>query len=311
MFGRLRIARRCGLAAATFGGGLGVATFGGDCVAVCEASDTPSATDPSPTPQPSPMQWLWSTGDGVRLLRDAAGRTVFVDEATGETMSSRPETVPPEAFANRWRDPEAEPRDERRGRVARHILLVRHAQYHMSAADDAHRTLTSMGEQQTTHLAQRLRALHEASTGYHKATSFSMLSSSKLTRAVQTADAVATALTIETVGRHSDLNEGRPCLPEPAPSHAPNYTNRSGDSERIEHAGRRICARPPPSQTADSWEVVVCHANVIRCAGRTVGRLVLPGPCGDRMPSCNCGSWAPGPSQASPRGQDGDGGSYI
>ena len=66
--------------------------------------------------------------------------------------------------------------------------------------------------------------------------------------------------------RSSDatLNEGRPCLPEPPPKHASHYTNRNGDSERIESAYRLICAQPTADMRADTHEVVVCHANVIR-----------------------------------------------
>lgn len=36
------------------------------------------------------------------------------------------------------------------------------------------------------------------------------------------------------------------------------------ETERIERAFRRYLHRPPPSQTEDSHELIVCHANVIR-----------------------------------------------
>jgi len=53
-------------------------------------------------------------------------------------------------------------------------------------------------------------------------------------------------------------------LPEPAPRHAHHYTNANGDAERIERAAQKLRSPPPVSQLADSHEVVVCHANVIR-----------------------------------------------
>ena len=36
------------------------------------------------------------------------------------------------------------------------------------------------------------------------------------------------------------------------------------DGSRIEAAFRRYFHRAPPSQTEDSYEVIVCHGNVIR-----------------------------------------------
>ena len=94
--------------------------------------------------------------------------------------------------------------------------------------------------------------------------SLDKLLSSELTRAIQTADVIAPALPAAARSSDATLNEGRPCLPEPPPKHASHYTNRNGDSERIESAYRLICAQPAADMRADTHEVVVCHANVIR-----------------------------------------------
>ena len=94
--------------------------------------------------------------------------------------------------------------------------------------------------------------------------SLDKLLSSELTRAIQTADVIAPALPAAARSSDATLNEGRPCLPEPPPKHAPHYTNRNGDSERIESAYRLICSRPTIDQKEDSCEIIVCHANVIR-----------------------------------------------
>lgn len=228
----------------------------------------PTVNEPLQDPNPAAMQWLW-TIDGVQFHRDkTTGDTVFVDDATGERVE-RPPSAPTEAYARRWRyaQPWTSQEDTpppRKSRVAKHVLLVRHAQYNTEGREDAQRTLTALGEQQCVHLAQRLRGIHDASSGFHKPASLTLLLSSELARAVQTADLIAPQLPDARRSREKTLNEGRPCLPEPQPSHAASYNNRNRDAERIERAYRMLCERPPPTQTEDSYEVVVCHANVIR-----------------------------------------------
>lgn len=225
-------------------------------------------------------QWLW-TFDGVRLQRDAnTGHSEYFDEATGRLLPNRPHSFPAEAYVNRWRAVQPwELHDEQDAAAnvkhqeglssrspAKHLLFIRHAQYLTSARDDAQRTLTSLGQQQCVYLAQRLRALDEASAGNFKALRLETLISSELTRAIQTAEVIAPLLGDPQVSRNRDLNEGRPCLPEPPPSasHAVHYKNAKRDAERIERAYRQLCARPPHSQEGDTCTVVVCHANVIR-----------------------------------------------
>lgn len=215
-------------------------------------------------PEESPVatQWLWSHG-GIQLRRDAQGDALFVDEATGAQLKTRPDSFPAEAYAQRWRVPAAKPVKER-ARVARHIFLVRHSQYHMQSKEDTQRTLTPMGRQQAEFLAQRLAKVHAAQEGHYAQFALSTLISSELVRAKETADLLALGLPTAKRSRDGDLNEGRPCLPEPAPRHAHHYTNANGDAERIERAAQKLRSPPPVSQLADSHEVVVCHANVIR-----------------------------------------------
>jgi len=229
-----------------------------------------STTPPAVTDAAEPTrQWLW-TCDGVQLQRDADGATVYLDEATGEVQRTRPASVPSEAYEHRWRKLQpwdTEPQKDangKRGHGARHLLLIRHAQYDLKGFQDSGRVLTPLGHEQTEHLASRLRAMHDAAEGNYKALKLDTLVCSELMRAIQTADAIALSLVEPRRSRNADLNEGRPCLPEPVPSHAAHYNNAMGDSERIERAYRQLCARPPPSQVGDTTEVVVCHANVIR-----------------------------------------------
>jgi broad specificity phosphatase PhoE len=220
--------------------------------------------------KPPTTQWLWTIGS-TQLRRDDSGATIYVDSASGESLSARPAAVPPEAYERPWRRQHPwEPTEASslakgsRGRVAKHLLLIRHGQYDTNGKHDDSRTLTPMGEQQAIALAQRLRLIDAATEGYYKHFKLNQILTSKLARAVQTADSIVDALPDVSVRRDADLNEGRPCLPEPPPSHASRYTNRHYDGERIEGAYRMLCAKPPPEQEADSYHVVVCHANVIR-----------------------------------------------
>ena len=235
---------------------------------LAEASETKS-----PAEEPSPAQWLWSI-DGVALYRDKSGDVVYVDQQTGETLPDRPNSVPNEAYANRVRFPphpdwNAEKVPRRSGAV-RHVLLVRHSQYNVNGATDAERALTALGTHQAALVGKRLASIHACDEGSYANFALDSMISSGLTRAIQTADLIAPQLPGATRARNdATLNEGRPCLPEPAPRHASHYTNKNGDGERIEAAYRLICAVPPapvpPATRADDvYEVIVCHANVIR-----------------------------------------------
>ena len=111
-------------------------------------------------------QWLWNF-DGIMLRRDANGQVIYVDQATGEKLPSRPESVPNEAYANRTRSPPHPGWDaEARRKVAnRHVLLIRHSQYNLDGKSDLQRTLTDVGYVQAEHLAKRLAEIHATSDG--------------------------------------------------------------------------------------------------------------------------------------------------
>jgi serine/threonine-protein phosphatase PGAM5 len=57
------------------------------------------------------------------------------------------------------------------------------------------------------------------------------------------------------------LREGAPCPPEPP---LKNWRPDYRDGARIEAAFRKYFHRADPGQTEDSYEIIVCHANVIR-----------------------------------------------
>ncbi|CAB0018013.1 unnamed protein product [Nesidiocoris tenuis] len=138
--------------------------------------------------------------------------------------------------------------DERKcSKACRHIILIRHGQYNLDGASDSERTLTQLGREQAAAVGQRLRALDLP---------FTSMTNSTMSRARQTADIIAGVLG-DSVPKRSEermLEEGAPA--------ADHHTFRDG--ARIEAAFRGLFYRPDPSVSSDSYEIVVCHANVIR-----------------------------------------------
>ncbi|XP_071123495.1 serine/threonine-protein phosphatase PGAM5, mitochondrial-like [Mytilus edulis] len=140
--------------------------------------------------------------------------------------------------------------------VRRHIFLVRHGQYKVQGRTDLEQSLTSLGERQADLAGKRLQQY-----GY----TYTRLVSSRMTRAKDTACVIK-----ETINeiQHEEtylLTEGAPIKPEPLvdgwnPDKDPFYQ----DSVRIEAAFRHFINRPDATQTEDSYEILVCHANVIR-----------------------------------------------
>ena len=59
------------------------------------------------------------------------------------------------------------------------------------------------------------------------------------------------------------LSEGAPYPPEPPTSFRPEH-KWFADGARIEAAFRKYFHRAEPEQEKDSYEVIICHANVIR-----------------------------------------------
>uniref|UniRef100_A0A3Q3X7Y8 Serine/threonine-protein phosphatase PGAM5, mitochondrial n=1 Tax=Mola mola TaxID=94237 RepID=A0A3Q3X7Y8_MOLML len=61
------------------------------------------------------------------------------------------------------------------------------------------------------------------------------------------------------------LREGAPIEPVPPVTHwKPDAVQYHEDGARIEAAFRRYIHRADPKQKEDSYEIIVCHANVIR-----------------------------------------------
>lgn len=141
-------------------------------------------------------------------------------------------------------------------KASRHILLIRHGQYFDNADNDKDRFLTSLGRSQADLTGKRLKELDLPYTA---------LISSTMARALETAELIQKNIPNLAHSTDDNLREGAPCPPEPPiESWKPDGKHFFKDSQRIEYAFRKYFHRADPNQKEDSYEVIVCHANVIR-----------------------------------------------
>jgi len=206
----------------------------------------------------------------------------------------------------------------------RHILLIRHGQYDRN---NQQRQLTSLGIEQAQLTGERLAAMCDWELAAKLSAepdglattpiTISCIHSSNLLRARQTAELFLQALP-ETVLAPEDplLAEGCPCIPDPAPvNYDPSPATVWEDASRIEAAFRHYFHRAvdshempstrdaalaqaegrqdhdksdeEPESAQETWEIVVCHGNVIRYF--VARALQLPPQVWLRMATYNCG----------------------
>ena len=145
---------------------------------------------------------------------------------------------------------------EGKSRASRHLILIRHGQYNLSGSSDQERSLTSLGRTQAEMTGLRLAEL---------SLPYTHILHSDMTRAVQTAGIIAEQLPqVKVLPSDGILREGAPIKPEPKVDSWKPDTYYMTDGARIEAAFRKYFHRAEPSQEKDSYEIVVCHANVIR-----------------------------------------------
>ncbi|VDN15473.1 unnamed protein product [Dibothriocephalus latus] len=143
----------------------------------------------------------------------------------------------------------------RRPKCSRHIILVRHGQYHY-AADDSDCHLTKLGREQTDYTGQRLKQLNLP---------YSRIIYSTMTRAVESTDEIIKYLPEVPAVPCDRLREGAPFPPQPPVPNWPSSKDAfNEDGPRIEAAFNYYMHRADPDQEKDSYEILVCHANVIR-----------------------------------------------
>lgn len=141
--------------------------------------------------------------------------------------------------------------------ATRHIFLIRHGQYNVFGETDGERKLTELGRKQALFTGERLSILNYPWT---------TITQSTMTRAMETCSIIQKQLPENIPLTSSDLlTEGAPIQPDPPSKHwKPELYQFYRDGARIEAAFRKFIHRAPPEQKEDSYELIVCHANVIR-----------------------------------------------
>lgn len=137
----------------------------------------------------------------------------------------------------------------------RHLLLIRHGQYDISGLRDIDRSLTMLGRLQAEFAGQRLKDLKF---------NYTRLIHSTMTRAIETAEIIQRYLPEVPVEKCELLREGAPIPPEPPIGSWKTESKFFEEGARIEAAFRKYFHRADASQKTNSYEILVCHANVIR-----------------------------------------------
>ncbi|XP_061586352.1 serine/threonine-protein phosphatase PGAM5, mitochondrial isoform X2 [Cololabis saira] len=151
-------------------------------------------------------------------------------------------------------DPSSE-QDNSKPKATRNILLIRHSQYNLSGNSDKERILTPLGREQAELTGNRLSAL---------GLKYDVLIHSSMARATETANIISKHLPGVELLSCDLLREGAPIEPVPPVTHWKPDAVYHEDGARIEAAFRRYIHRADPKQKEDSYEIIVCHANVIR-----------------------------------------------
>ncbi|XP_010128049.1 PREDICTED: serine/threonine-protein phosphatase PGAM5, mitochondrial [Chlamydotis macqueenii] len=146
--------------------------------------------------------------------------------------------------------------DHCKAKATRHIFLIRHSQYNLDGRADKDRTLTALGREQAELTGQRLASL---------GLKFDQIIHSSMTRATETTEIISKHLPGVKKISTDLLREGAPIEPDPPVSHwKPEAVQYYEDGARIEAAFRNFIHRADAKQEEDSYEIFVCHANVIR-----------------------------------------------
>ncbi|XP_024083857.1 serine/threonine-protein phosphatase PGAM5, mitochondrial isoform X2 [Cimex lectularius] len=170
---------------------------------------------------------------------------------------SRPRTFPTEKrkWDSNWDFREGLENGQDTKLAKRFIILIRHGQYHTDGKTESEMKLTELGREQARMTGQRLKEL---------GIRYTKLIHSPMTRARETAEIIHEFIPDVPTEECPLLEEGSPIEPEP-PSKTwrpPHYYHQDG--ARIEAAFRKYFHRASPHQEKDTYEIIVCHANVIR-----------------------------------------------
>ncbi|GAV05654.1 hypothetical protein RvY_15752 [Ramazzottius varieornatus] len=141
-------------------------------------------------------------------------------------------------------------------KATRNLFFIRHGHYMVDAISDEGRVLTELGRAQARTTGRRLAELDLPWT---------KLVYSSMARARETAQIISECLPNIVMESTDLIREGAPIPPEPpTPNWRPGAQQYFEDGARIEAAFRSVVHRADPDQEKDSYELIVCHANVIR-----------------------------------------------
>ncbi|XP_044296928.1 serine/threonine-protein phosphatase PGAM5, mitochondrial isoform X2 [Varanus komodoensis] len=142
-----------------------------------------------------------------------------------------------------------------KAKATRHIFLIRHSQYNTDGRHDKDRNLTQLGREQAELTGKRLASL---------GLKFDKIVHSSMTRATETTNIISKHLPGVKKQSTDLLCEGAPIEPNPPSAHWKPEAVYYEDGARIEAAFRNYIHRADVKQEEDSYEIFVCHANVIR-----------------------------------------------
>uniref|UniRef100_A0A0A9X3C0 Serine/threonine-protein phosphatase PGAM5, mitochondrial n=1 Tax=Lygus hesperus TaxID=30085 RepID=A0A0A9X3C0_LYGHE len=140
-------------------------------------------------------------------------------------------------------------------KMERNIILIRHGQYENHAQTEEKMVLTELGKQQSMAVAKRLKTLNLP---------YRSIQTSRMIRAAETAKIIQNELGKIELGFTNNLKEGIPshCIPP-----VPGWDYEDGilytDSQRCEYSFRQLFHRLTKPK-GPTFEIVVCHANLIR-----------------------------------------------
>ncbi|KAG7362068.1 histidine phosphatase superfamily protein [Nitzschia inconspicua] len=169
--------------------------------------------------------------------------------------------------------------------VTRHIILVRHGQYDERLKEDAQRKLTELGKLQAEYTGRRLREMIQGVQGTTDFTpcNIKIVRVSNMARAKETASIIMSQLpnSVQLAEPDPDLNEGRPAHNIPGGKASASTVEKFDEQHpRIERAFQKYFYRADEPKEEDEedddgdkndseqskheFEIIVCHANVIR-----------------------------------------------
>ncbi|XP_019740678.1 serine/threonine-protein phosphatase PGAM5, mitochondrial isoform X1 [Hippocampus comes] len=203
----------------------------------------------------------WSKLSVLQAAQPAWAATSITPVPTGHAWDVNWDKRDPSTLSNGKKkgstteDPRSE-QDNGKPKATRNILLIRHSQYNLSGSSDKEHILTPLGREQAELTGHRLSSL---------GLKYDVLIHSSMTRATETAHIISKHLPGVELLSCDLLQEGAPIEPVPPVTHwKPDAVQYHEDGARIEAAFRRYIHRADPKQKEDSYEIIVCHANVIR-----------------------------------------------